>query len=321
MIRWSDDETLITQGATLTKSSLRAEHRKRQKEWVSHRLARRESGGIRFMPFHFAMDAYLALHIGGPDVVWQEYRREAFNRGLSPRVEYAESGQSILDLDDALRVFELHPNQVGMLLFIGDVFTSATVFPRHEDYRQLHRSLLTDFYGATLVRSAMHHPKVPDWEIKVPSNSITSVDELSDFLGEVRRDWANFHTSMVSGMLNEQLEAEETFRLGDFSLRRFLPSLDPERANHLGEAIVSSDADGRPRQLAYLKTFRLTPPQVRRGYLLKQLAAADWNLDRCAKTIGTSRHELLLRLERAGFGALLKSHVLEEAQRVIRGGK
>ncbi len=60
-------------------------------------------------------------------------------------------------------------------------------------------------------------------------------------------------------------------------------------------------------QVAYLKTFRLSNAQIRRGHLLRTVAGADWQLDRAAAALGSSREELVRRMRAAGFSALLKS--------------
>lgn len=86
---------------------------------------------------------------------------------------------------------------------------------------------------------------------------------------------------------------------------RFLPPFVRDRGGqHIGETIT--DHRG---QVAYLKTFRLSDPQIRRGHLLRTLAGADWELDRAAAALGSSREELIRRLRAAGFSALLKGGV------------
>lgn len=94
--------------------------------------------------------------------------------------------------------------------------------------------------------------------------------------------------------------------MGRFTLSRFLPTFDPAVENHIGETIT--DERGR---LAYLKTFRLSAAQTRRGYLLSQLAAHGWDLDVTAAAMGTDRRALVLRLDHAGFGHLLSADVID----------
>lgn len=87
-----------------------------------------------------------------------------------------------------------------------------------------------------------------------------------------------------------------------FTLWRFLPPFVRDGGGqHIGETIT--DHEGR---VAYLKTFRLSDAQIRRGHLLRTLAAADWEPARAADALGASREELLRRMRAAGFGALLK---------------
>ncbi|MGO4424025.1 hypothetical protein AB4Z54_36375, partial [Streptomyces sp. MCAF7] len=76
------------------------------------RMARRiDKNRVRFLPLHLALEGYLALHFGGPSVVWEEWSHRAVSRGLSPRVEQAYAGAEVEGLRDALRVFEIHPGQ------------------------------------------------------------------------------------------------------------------------------------------------------------------------------------------------------------------
>ncbi|MGL4502725.1 MAG: ARPP-2 domain-containing protein, partial [Planktothrix sp.] len=55
--------------------------------------------------------------------------------------------------------------------------------------------------------------------------------------------------------------------------------------------------------------------QTRRVYLLSQLAKHDWNLEITARELGQSKDELVLRMEKAGFGYLLKQNLLEVARK------
>lgn len=92
-----------------------------------------------------------------------------------------------------------------------------------------------------------------------------------------------------------------------------LPAFERHAENHLGEMI--NDADGRT---AYLKTFRLSQAQIRRGYLISRLAEHDWSLPATAATLGTDTAALGLRLVRAGFGHLLRQDVLDGYRKARR---
>jgi hypothetical protein len=52
-------------------------------------------------------------------------------------------------------VFEICDRQVGVLLFVAESLASAFVVPTPEDYRQLHTSLLEDFYGELLYQYSL----------------------------------------------------------------------------------------------------------------------------------------------------------------------
>lgn len=82
------------------------------------------------------------------------------------------------------------------------------------------------------------------------------------------------------------------------------PTCERQRENHIGELIT--DEAGR---LTYLKTFRLSENQIRRGHLLTTLAASDWNLNDAAAALGVTEPGLGLRIEAAGFGHLLRQDI------------
>lgn len=268
---------------------------------VLHRLARREHGGLRLLPQHLALDAYLSVGFSGPNVPWPEYGREVLSRGLSPRVEHTHRGWALPGLADALRMFELHPGQVGVLVFVADAFASAFVTPRPEDYRRLHRTLLMDMYGELLVTYAVLQPEARALWQPIEAAAVGSLDALGEALAGLRRDWSAFAGLMASGLLEAELEVETIQRLGGFGLLRMLPSFHPHAENHVGEAIV--DGQGR---LAYLKTFRLSAAQARRGRLLATLVSVDWDLEACAEALGATRDELLARLRNNGLGHVLR---------------
>ena len=67
VLGWSDDgRPLAACGAQLRPPGTRAPPRQAP---VVHRMAKREDrNALRFMPLHLAMEGYLGLHFGGPDV-------------------------------------------------------------------------------------------------------------------------------------------------------------------------------------------------------------------------------------------------------------
>ncbi|GAA1400718.1 hypothetical protein GCM10009639_42110 [Kitasatospora putterlickiae] len=268
------------------------------------RLAKRASRTrLRFLPLHLALDGYLALHFGGPAVVWEQWSDRALRRGLSPRAEEAYAGHQVRGLADALRVFELHPGQCGLVVYVADTLAAAFVVPHPDDYRALHHTLLLDLYGELIHHYATLSAPVPDFRADLrTAGPINSAADLRAAVTRQEHAWAAFHdTTMAGGLLNAAYRAHTVRRLDRFTLTRFLPGFRPRQENHIGEAIT--DDHGR---IAYLKTFRLSEPQTRRGHLLDRLAAHDWHLPTTATALGLTEPELALRLNTAGFSALLR---------------
>ncbi|GAA3166014.1 ARPP-2 domain-containing protein [Nonomuraea roseoviolacea] len=275
------------------------------------RMARRvDKNRLRFLPMHLAVEGYLALHFNGPEIVWEEWSR----RDLSPRVEVVYSGGEISGLADALRIFEIYPGQCGLMIYVADALAAATVVPHPDDYRALHPTLIHDLYGELIHEYALYHP-VRDVPAVVDASRVASLGDLRAAAERHEREWASFHdTTMAAGMLSSPGRVEEVYRFGPFRLSRFLPRFEPRRENHIGETITSDDG-----QVAYLKTFRLSQAQIRRGYLLTRLAEHDWHIGRTAAALGTTPEDLGSRLERAGFGHLLRRHVLDHYRAGRRG--
>ena len=268
---------------------------------VLHRMVKREDDrSLRFLPLHLAMEGLLALCFGGPDVAWPEWSRRALARGLDPREEQSISGAALPGFADALRVFEIHERQCGVLVFVADALASAFVVPHPDDYRALHRSLLEDFYGELLYRYGGLHPEATFAEATIDASSVASLADLRAALAGVRRDWADFGALLASSALGRALRSEEVYRLGAFRLCRFTTDLSLHEENHLGEAIVRDDGTTE-----YLKTYRLSDAQARRAHLLSKLREHGWKLDRTAEALGTTPLDLVQRLDRAGFAHLI----------------
>lgn len=278
---------------------------------VRRRMARREDKQrLRFLPQHLALEGYLALQFGGPPIAWQE----AVTRGLSPRVEAVYTGGHIPGLDDALRVFEIHRDQCGMALYVADALAAAFVVPHPDDYQALHPSLLQDFYGELIYQYAHLYPAVPEFATRVDDTKVADVADLRAQLVQARADWQDFGSLMADGLLGGQrLTVTPVYRMGRFTLSRFLPDFSLYGENHIGETIT--DDTGR---LAYLKTFRLSAAQNRRGHLLSRLAGTAWDLDATASALGTDRERLTTRLDRAGLGHLLRPDIIDACRNHAR---
>ncbi|WP_127467901.1 hypothetical protein [Streptomyces sp. B27] len=274
-----------------------------------HRMAKRRPGDrLRFLPLHLALEGYLALHFGGPSTAWEEWSRQALRDGLSPRAEDAYLGWSVRGLADALRVFEIHPGQCGVMVYVSDALAGAFVVPHPEDYRLLHASLVEDLYGELVHQYGLYGAPVAEFGARIRGEEhIRTLAGLRAAARGQERAWEEAHDGLFAReLLNTPYGFERAYRMGSFTLWRFLPPFVREGSGqHIGETIT--DHKG---QVAYLKTFRLSDAQVRRGHLLHTLAGAEWELSRAAGALGTSREELVRRIRAARDSSqLLKGNV------------
>ncbi|MEV8455894.1 hypothetical protein AB0467_26855 [Streptomyces sp. NPDC052095] len=270
-----------------------------------HRMARRKPGDrLRFLPLHLALEGYLSLHFGGPATAWEEWSHQALRDGLSPRAEDTYLGWSVRGLGDALRVFEIHPGQCGLMVYAADALAAAFVVPHPEDYRLLHPSLVEDLYGELVHQYALYGAPVPEFAARIADGP--GPGSLAGLRAAARaqvREWAEAHDTLFAGeLLDSSYAFDRVYRMGAFTLWRFLPPFRPGGpGQHIGETIT--DHRGR---VAYLKTFRLSEAQIRRGHLLHRLAAADWRIAGAAEALGTTEEEVVRRIRSAGFESLLR---------------
>jgi len=278
---------------------------------VHHRMARREDEhALRILPLHLAMEGFLAICFAGPDVAWPEYTRRAIARGLSPRVERSVRGARLPGFDDALRVFEIHDRQTGILIFVADALASAFVVPHPDDYRSLHRTLLEDFYGELLYTYGLFYPELAPAYTEIDTASVASLADLATGVARMRREWADHAALLAAGVLDRDVRVEDVYRLGPFQLQRFVTGLALHEENHIGERILRADGT-----VEYLKTYRLSDAQTRRAHLLEKLAAHGWHLSDTARALSTTVPDLVQRIEAAGFSFLFKPDVLAAARR------
>jgi hypothetical protein len=265
---------------------------------MTQKLGKRRA---RFLPLHFAIEGYLTLHFGGPDIAWREWSDRVLRHGLSPRVEASYRGAAVADLQDALKVFEIHEGQCGVLLYAADALAAAFVVPHPDDYRELHPTLLLDHYGELIYQYALMMPPVQEFRASI-TEDIDTLAELRTAAEDQSAQWAEFHDRvMANALLDRDYTAERGYQMGDFDLVRFRPPFKPGEENHIGEAITD-----RTGGIAYLKTYRLSEAQIRRGYLLELLASHDWRLSAAAKAIGTTAEDLRGRIRAAGFEMILR---------------
>lgn len=271
-----------------------------------NRMAKREAkNALRLLPLHLAMEGFLAMFFKGPTIAWPEYSKQTVSQGLSPRIEWSIGGRAITHLENALRLFEIHEHQVGVLLFVSEVLASAFIVPTPDDYRALHSSLLEDFYGETFYYYGLYGSASP-LEVALDEETIHDFADLKNALRQMRSDWANFQGFMADDLLNRGIQAKRVYSAGSFSLQRFITDLSLNKSNYIGEAIVDDLA-----HLQYLKIYALSNAQTKRAYLLQQLATYNWNLEHTARHQGHSVEELVYRMEKAGFGYLLNNQLRE----------
>lgn len=279
---------------------------------VLHRMAKREEGNrLRLLPLHLAMEGFLEMFFSGPPIAWEEYTRQALRDGLSPRSESAVPGQYLNGLEEALRVFEIHERQVGVLIFVAEALASAFVTSDPADYRLLHLTLLQDFYGELIYQYGVLYNTTIPFAVAIDDENILDLAGLRLAAEKARAQWGAFHGFQAGDLIERQALVQRVYTMGPFTLERFITDLDPSRENHIGERILRTTTG----ELQYMKTYRLTASQTRRVYLLSKLAACNWNLDAAAALLGTDRNGLILRLTKAGFGYLLKPDVLAAAQK------
>lgn len=277
---------------------------------VFHRMRKQEgTHQLRFLPLHLAMEGFLALEFGGPKLGWEEYCKAAA-RGLSRRAEFSFPGTAITGMEDALRLFEIHERQVGLIVLVNEVLASIFVVPHPEDYRLLHRTLILDFFGELIYLHSLYASGQIVLPEPIQPEKINSLDDLRSELTQLRSRWNQIGQLLASRLLQQQVSTDTSYTLGPFTLKRFMTSLNPAEENHIGEWICREDGT-----LEYMKTFRLSAAQCRRAYLLKQLGEHQWHLDRCAESLQSSKDELIHRIEQAGFGYLLRPDVLAAAQK------
>ena len=322
IVDWRRDGEVVAQyGATMRRSNKRDPTAREAP--VFRRMVRRvDRSRLRMLPLHHSMEGFLGLHFGGPSIAWTDWSRDTRNQGLGWRSETVTRGRAIGGLDDALGLFEIHENQVGVLVFDTGVLLSAFVAAHPDDYRSLHHTLIEDFYGDVLFQQApMESFATVDLDLDLGQSSSGGAAKaepielatLERAVGDTRRRWEDLAHQVSAGLIDRPVTSEQVYRLSPFRLERFRTDFDLETESHIGEAIV--DNSGRIR---YLKTFRLSKAQTRRGALLQLLATHEWSLDATASALGVGRDQLVLRIENAGFGYLLNPEVLAQASRSVR---
>jgi len=247
----------------------------------------------------------LSVAFGGPEIDWPEISKSGFRHGMVSRSERAISGRAIAGLDEALRVFELHDDQVGVAVFVDEVLASVAVVPHPDDWRAIHRSLLEDFWCELFVYSGRAESHAT--RVHLEDSRVVDMATLRAELARARIDDGLHHHALLTDVLERHVDSERTRTMGPFTLQRFRTDLAPGAAHHVGEAIVRDTGE-----VEYLKTFRLSDGQSQRAYVLQTLAKHQFRLVDSAAALRCDPAQLVDRITRAGFAFLFRPEVLKK---------
>jgi hypothetical protein len=309
VLNWTDDGTAVAAlGGKLSQGDVDF----KGIQTLSRMAQREDKNTLRFLPSEMAMEGFLATFFNGPNIAWQDYSRRALADGLSPREEYSISGYSIQDLSEALRVFEVHEQQVGVLLFVGEILATAFLVPHPADYRALHDTLLMDGYGETFYYYGLYG-QAQELSVSIDDKSVHTLADLRMEIDRIRQDWGNFQSLMARDLLQRAIQSHQIYQAGTFSLQRFITDLDKNLTNYIGESIVDDRGS-----LQYLKIYGLSAAQTRRAYLLQQLNRSQWHLETAAIALNTTLPDLVRRIEKANLGYIINNEVREKARKARR---
>jgi len=301
VLTWGEragDKTLL--GGVLSEAKKELSPKNQPFSLVDKLIKREDKHALRFLPLHVALEGFLALGFGGPEIAWKEYSKATLKYGLSPRFESVVSAAAMASYRETLSMFEIAEGQVGSLIFCQDALVSAFVLSHPEDYQALHMSLLSDFICEQLYHYALLPTQAQANEVQLKGEGVTSLAELERALDEGCRALEANSSFMSDRVFQTELEYQQLYRVHDFTFYRFLSDMQANRDNHIGETIIDDSGC-----VQYLKTYRLSTAQAKRGYLLKHLKEHDWHLDRTAQALNTDRSTLIARLKSAGFDHLL----------------
>ncbi|MBC7805739.1 MAG: hypothetical protein H7145_06260, partial [Akkermansiaceae bacterium] len=224
VIRYNTDDTPVAAwGGQLEHS---ADGKQRDYGFTSvrllERMAKREDKNqVRLLPLHLAMEGFLALYFGGPEIAWEEYSTQVYRTGFSPRSESVAWGTEIDGLAEALRVFEIARNQCGVLLFVADTLASVFLLPHPDDYRAMHETLLQDFYGELLAQYALMYSTVAPAVAVPDASTVQTAADLRAVAAGLRADWSRYGKTLAAALLESRPLRTQTVReMGPFRLSR-----------------------------------------------------------------------------------------------------
>ena len=271
------------------------------------RVGRVERDRPRFLPWSMSVEGHLALRFRSPEIAWEHLNRTLLRTDrMSAPAEAAYLGQEVGDLARALEVFEIHPEQCGVALYVTDELASVHLAPHPHDYRLLHPALLLGLFGETLYTRGLMTLAAPSHHQPRRAEGVRTLADLRRAVAESRAASERGHDElMLSSLISQAVRLTEVAEHGDFTLHRFRPAFTRDGGQHVGEAVTGPDG-----HTAYLSSFRLSTAQVRRGHLLRVLDESEWRTDLAARALGTDEADLVTRLERTGLEYLLNPDVL-----------
>ncbi|THV28736.1 ARPP-2 domain-containing protein [Glycomyces paridis] len=303
---WTRDGTAVPALGTALQMAARTVRKSRKPPTkLDHRTR------TRFIPHQTSLEAFLPLPFNAPVDAWNLWAAFASKEKGAPREDLtAVGGHRVTGLADALRVFEIHPDQCGVLVYAADTLAGALVTPHPDDYRAMHPTLVQDKYGELIARYAHLHPHAPDLSGRLDAAAVDTVADLRAQIRAAKEAWATFHEDvMAAGLLDLDYRISDAYRMQEFTLQRFRPKSLQRGEAHVGESIM--DDEGR---LAFLHSFRLSETQLRRGRLLEALAEQRWDPEAAGAALGISVHALGERLRTAGYESVLNMAAFRRAE-------
>ena len=194
------------------------------------------------------------------------------------RIERALPGWYLNGLEEALRIFEFAPNQVGAAVFLDEELINCFITPHPADYARLHESFLEDLYPEHLV----HYGYLRDHDplFSLDESRVNDLATLREAYRAALGRKVEEETFRLEVLTDRPLEGKRLFKAGPFHLERFVTDLKQSH-NFCGEVITRENGS-----VEYLKMYRLSRSQSERLLLLKTLARHDWNLAAAAEDLG-----------------------------------
>ena len=281
---------------------------------IDKMVKKQDKDKIRFLPLHLAMDSFMSEYFKGFDIKWEEYSRKGTKFGLSPRSEKSIFSNQVIGLENALRVFELHKNQVGVILFVGDSLASVFIVPNPYDYKYLHYSLIKDFYGEIIYFNSLYVNQVKPFEVKFNEKNINKISDFKIELDRIKKELGSFYSEMSNNIIKREVSYKKIYKFKKYSMEYFVTNeIEKYDEHYIGEAIFDENEN-----INYMKLFRLSNEQVKRFSLLKLLDDNLWNLEQTAKSKNTTKENIILQIDKLGFAHILQPKFIEQAKKQLK---